>query len=736
MSPNPPKGGYAEFMNEMFFINNIKIWGVCFVVVLLATAMPNELINYRINFKNRKGDNIYITIQDVKNYDAGDPTGATVTEVSLVGGANPLVIETFNANGTPYGIFGKRAVISFKSTQDYGMHTFSEGEDGRFYVVISINSGNPVIFRGFVVMDDNEEEYVPPGTDVFIVATDGLGLLRGVELTDFDGLRIDPDIPLTRIKLLAYALYKTGLGIDIIVQDNLFNGLMLYRSTGPDIKNNPWDQSWLLPITFEKEVNVMDDCFTVIEKLLGTTLRLSYSNDMWWVQRVNEMKLPTISYTRFNSGGVAVSGVLDDTTHIIEVGHASVKDVYFIARQTRVKNRRPSKKVQVEYNFDIPKDMPRNKDFIRGNIITPLLDNGIVEYAIDDWRYTGYPLRPDLNTAPTGTARIWRVFEDKYEKERYVLLSNTTTPNFLISKELLVTVNDKFSFSVDWRWNFNKSGGSITHPIFHVVLQATDGTNWFMDNDGTWYQSNATWSVNVKEIEEVWTLNQVDEREWRTTSVESRPLPRDGKLMFCLNNSGYIGAVTSDVYVMFQNLSFTYIPYENGSYKKYSGERVTNTQSGRYSKPQENQLYVSAARKYLYRGVLVKYNAGVITLLNDRWFDWAMYHAGLTTDPPPHDKYLKWPALDHFNHYRKSQREFAFSLRGLIADTGKHCDIINLYKITVNSRHNNNKAFLLVSMKQDWEECTWDGTMVEIDDSGDRFAAPGTFTSEHKYIET
>jgi hypothetical protein len=594
-------------------------------------------------------------------------------------------------------------------------------------------------------MDDNEEKYVPPGQVVTIVATDGLGLLRGVDWTDFDGVRIDPDVPITRIKALAYCLYKTGLGVDIIVQDNLYNGLMLYRAAGPDITNNPWDQSWELPFTHEKEANVMEDCKAVIEKLLGKNLRLSFRNDAWWVQRINELKLPTIAFTRFNPGGAAIGGELDYTDHKIEIGHAEGGDpasklVHFIARSTGVRNRRPSKKTELEYKFDIPKDLPRNKDFIRGDRITaepvpPAVDNGIVEYEIEDWRNTGYPLRPDLNTAATNQARIWRVFEDGYEKERYILLTNTVTPNFLISKELLVTVNDKFSFSVDWRWNYNKSGGSITHPIFHVMLIATDGTNWFMDNDGSWFQSNATWNVNVKEIEEIWTLNQVDEREWRTTSVESRPLPRDGKLLFALNNSGYIGAVTSDVYVMFQNLVFTYIPYENGSYKKYNGERITNTQAGRYSNPKDDQLYLSVSRKYLYKGALVKYNAGVITLLNDRWFDWSLYHAGITPDPPPHDKFLKLVSVDHFNHYRNNQREFNLQMRGLVDENDQHCDLNNVYNISVDSLHNNFKKFVLVNMRQNWMDCSWTGTLVEIDDSRDQFAAEGSFESEHKYIE-
>lgn len=703
------------------------------LLIILTFLMPNELITYRLNYTNKKGDDIFLQIRDLKNYDAGDPTTAVLTFYDLVAGKDALEIETFSNDGSPYGIFGKRAVISFKSTAVFGMHTFSEGEDGRFDVYAFSTLSNQVIFRGYVVMDDNEEQYVPPGTEVKIVATDGLGLLRGVEFSDFEGVRPDPDIPVTRIKLLAMCLAKTGLGADIIIQDNLYSSLMLYRSVGGgDEMNNPWDQSWILPGGFLKEPNKYEECFTVIEKLLGKNLRISFRNDAWWVQRVHELKRDTISYTRFNASGVVQSGVIDDATHIVEIGHADDHDVYFIARATRVSNRRPSKKVEVKYLFDIDPDLPRNKDLIRGDIITPLLDDGIVEYEVDDWRNTGYPLRPDLNTPATNQARIWRVFEDRYEKERYLLLSNTPAPNFLISKAIYVTADDKFTFSADWRWQVNKSGGFfITHPIYHVVLQAFDGTNWFMDNDGTWYQSSATWNTNVKEIEESWKLDDVDETDWRTTTVESKKIPRDGKLMFCLNNGGYIVA---DNYMIFQNIRFGYIPFRNGSYKKYNGERVTDTQTGRYSNPKEDQVHISCSRKYLDKGTLMTYDegTGVITLISDRWFDWTHYHATAETLL---DKRLTLVTLDHFTHYRHSQREFNLSLRGLIDDNGKHCDMNNVYRNTVNNLNNNNKSFVLVNMRQNWSSCAWTGTAVEIDDTSDQFAAVDTYTSEQKYIE-
>ena len=717
------------------------------LLYILFLVMPNELIVYKLNYTNKKGDDIYLQIRDLKNYDASDPTTAIYSEINLVAGKDALEIETFSTNGTPYGIFGKRAIVSFKSTAEYGMHTFSEGEDGRFDVYAFSTLANQIIFKGFIVMDDNEEEYVPPGTEVKIVATDGLGLLRGVELSDFDGVRPDPDIPVSRIKLLAYCLAKTGLGADIIIQDNLYSSLMQYRSVGGgDEMNNPWDQSWILPNTYEKEVNVYEDCFTVIQKLLGENLRLSYGklgagDSAFIVQRVHELKRDTVSYTRFNPSGVAISGVIDDASHIVNIGHADDHPVYFIGRATRVSNRRPAKKVELKYLFDVQKDLPRNKDFTRGTLNIPMSGLNYTAYDPADWefkRWKPFAVAPDA--ASLANAYIKKVFEDGYEKERYLVITKALVANpvhwLRCKKHIYVHEKDRINVSVDYRFN-----GQFNDRLFTFLLagelRANDGTFYYLYYDPNniehtgWlpYQAGTT---NILGVNVTISQDSDTKTDWRKITVEDKAgVPKAGVVYLYLGGEDAAGAANQ---THFSNLQLEYIPYVNGSYKKYLGERVTDSQTGRYSNPQDNEVHVSVSQKILFKGALLNYDSGtgVITLINDRWFDWTHYHATAETLL---DKRLVLVTLDHYNHYRNTQRVFNLNMRGLVDEDDKLCNMCNVYRNSVNNLNNNNKSFVLVSMRQNWSSCAWTGTAVEIDDSGDRFAEAGDYTSEHKYIE-
>jgi hypothetical protein len=236
-----------------------------------------------------------------------------------------------------------------------------------------------------------------------------------------------------------------------------------------------------------------------------------------------------------------------------------------------------------------------------------------------------------------------------------------------------------------------------------------------------------------------YTLNQNGDpkTEWRSVNVEDKMgAPKPGVIYFYLGAEDASGGATE---VHFQNFKFEYIPYINGSYKKYDGERITDSQPGRYSNPQLLETKISASQKILFKGALLNYDSGadLITLLSDRWFDWSYYHAGAPYDAiyPEIDKRMKWVGLDHYNHYRNTQREFNFSLRGLVADNGQRCDLDHVYRITVDSRHNNFKSFVLTSLKQNLKSGAWSGAMVEIDDSRDKFAEVIAFESEHKYIE-
>ena len=710
-----------------------------FLIYILWFIMPNELIRYDMLFKDRNDQDVYVYISDYK--EVTDLSTATLTIKQLQPGTVPVSIEAFNTGGRLYGIFGKRCTVSFKKTGAIGMNTFSDGENGRFFMQVVTESQ---AFNGYVVMDDNRESYTPSSDDVYVTATDGLALLEDVPLTDFDGARIDPDVPLTRIKLLAYALYKTGLGSDIIIVDNLYEAQMLYRSTGADLVNNPWDQSYQFPLTYESEIDVMEDCKTVIEKLLGTNFRLCWAkgngagDGAFWVQRITELKRDAISYTRFNSGGASIFGAIDYEGHKITIGHKNLiadNPVYFINRETEVTNRRPSKSVQVEFDYDVPADIPRNKAFIRGTLNLPYSGVDFTAYDPADWT-----IGKDSVGTPA-VVIIKKFFTDDYEVARYLEFSPLAVPDTtLTSKKVYMVVGDKFKFSIDRKLSSDMTGGGgYTDTIAKIRLYGTDGSFYTLhggvsaDPQIRWEPCTAAFNSNQKLISEQGNNNQNDFTEWHTNSVESAPLPVSGYILIQLYQSA-IGGTTR--YTRFSNLVFEYIPLINGSYKKYTGERVTITREGNYSNPIKNteQFNTSASTKFLHKGSLLRYNSGtgLITLLSDRWFDWTHYHATAETVI---DKRLSLVALDHFNQYRKTQKEFILKMKGITDANGAACDLINVYTNTVNSVHNNNKSFMLLDFNQNLKTLEWSGNALEIHDSTDDYADADDYDLLFKYKE-
>lgn len=122
-------------------------------------------------------------------------------------GGNPLVVSVIDNDRkklTP--IRAKQAKIEIMTENGIDITTFSSGPDNRFYV--EITTGANCIFKGFLIAADLSQTFLPHQQTLVLTAADGLGLLRDVPLTDFDG-----DNPVGKnkiIKYIAWALSKTG----------------------------------------------------------------------------------------------------------------------------------------------------------------------------------------------------------------------------------------------------------------------------------------------------------------------------------------------------------------------------------------------------------------------------------------------------------------------------------------------------------------------------------------------
>lgn len=653
-------------------------------------------------------------------------------------------------------IKAQKATMFFRNEGPKGMTLFSRGTDNKFRTRIYhenvVSTDGDFIFDGYLVMDDIQELYVPPGGTFQLVATDNVGLLKEIELTNDANERIDGKWSI--IQYICWALNKTGLLHNVVVIDNLYEQNHVDRDghggTVEEAMQGPLAQTFLDILTFEKDVNVKDDCYTVLSKILkARKARLTWYGRKWWITRIAEHKHNLYSWTEYGPDAIAINRRLDQ--HLDKmVGHANNEQTYFINERTIVRMRRPYRSVMNRFNYEFAKEYFRNSNFERGPQNFVLDGGGGIPYDVDDWI-----MRKNLpdEGSPTAIAYIRRISgDDGFETERYLVIKPQTvnqSHNYLESYPSEVCAKGKFTLSYDYAWGTNVSGGgSVTVTTAVLRLEGYDGSRWTLDKDGKWYESTFGWTL-VKNIELQWIPDEVDETEWRNISVEAEPIPRSGLIYLMLYSGNEQISAIDNVEVRFNNLQVTYRPFVNGGYIKYNGETHKLSNTLKYSGKREDTIHIADAYCLNYKGAMTWKDGADKHQLTSKWYDWQLLHEGKTG--LENTRILKWLTFDLWNHYREKltdgsapgngygARIFEASLKGMQVGlasvngiTNAYNGMIHRYGNSVNSPHNKNKKFIPLAMRVDWytEECN--AIMVEIDDTGDSNVYTGNY--EFKYV--
>lgn len=570
--------------------------------------MPGSIITYQNTWKAFENENMVLVLEDQTNVEDVTATPQTINVTAL---GSPFRLSTIdNADDKYSPIKGKAATIQFAKSSNIYASLFASGEDKKWSVRLTYASGAKMPFKGFLVMDDISEPFLPEGEIITLTATDGLGLLKTVELVDQDGAKMRGKYRLIEIvaNCLALVGFRTGLQGFIYVFDNLFETDQDNRTA--NLINCPWNQTYVDMLTFEKAINETEDAYTVLSKILfARGCRLFQKNGDWWIVRTDEYKNLTMYGTRYSAQAVASSAVSAQNFNKVIGKWDGVNftdSIHQINNDADTRYQRPHKFVKLNYNYEFPAELIKNIDFTRGDENAGLSGVGFTAYDVDDW--TKRKSLPDVGS-PTFTAYIKRVFDSlNYETERYLVVTQSITPGieYIESSVMQMCQKDKFEFSVDYKWSANQSGGgSITVDIGMIRLEADDGTKWTLDDDGKWYQSNSSWTTNIKDLESSWVVNDIDETEWRTLSVSSEPMPRTGNvyvMLRAMNQDG--GTAIDNVDIYYSNLSFNYHPLINGTYTRFTGETYKVSQVGSYSANREEDLPLSDAPCKPYKGAM------------------------------------------------------------------------------------------------------------------------------------
>lgn len=453
--------------------------------------------------------------------------------------------------------------------------------------------------------------------------------------------------------------------------------------------------------TFEENVGVSEDCYTVLQKICTAfNCFLSFHAGEWYIQSWDELRFPDRRIIKFSPDGNLLS--IETTSLNYEKRIGKGQQIFPRDAAGLVHIRRPQGSVTQRYDFATPLEIPCNMDFSRGtdfisdlpderynldgNLITDPNDFAttdkiyqVKKYAVDCWVIRqgsfGFP--------PTVQGYIKKLFLDGYEKERYLVIepyawtgtffADATHVNYFLSQAIPVDALDKINVGVDWKWDYdngywNNNIHDLTEPVFMVWLLGNDGSNWWLDMDspinekGVWIQADppqfgsVRWNGNV---------NGLDETKIRSIKSESPPIPVSGDIRILLPNHGWANQGVDGKYlaygnVLYTNLSVEYIPNINGSYQKYTGQEHKFEQDLNYKNKTVTQVYISDGLKKLFKGALLTINGYGYDLANEFYSLRDGVANGFQIDTLG-----KYTTNALWNQYRNGWRVFDFNLQGL-----------------------------------------------------------------------
>jgi len=364
--------------------------------------------------------------------------------------------------------------------------------------------------------------------------------------------------------------------------------------------------------------------------------------------------------------------------------------------------RRSYKRDKITFLYEFPAEIFCNQSFLRGSLIVPTTDT----FTIECWSL----FSNNLN-ASTPSSTPWYRKEEKDGDgnitDNYAVIEygSGSAIDFMKSQGILLNKNDTLEIGFDVR--SNQTGGGFNARLAAVQL-VTATQYWNMDDDGVWYLSNSSWSVNRKFLNMSWSSAEKG-TDWKNITVKSKAIPDQGTIYILLVN--YKG--TSGYIANFKGLEFTIReaskqPGVIGDYDQY--ER-TNTVKQNF----EEQTYLDDSNNRQHKGAL--HFSGDLT--GDNWYRDTFNTERLT--------FKRQKAIAHMLLDRRTRLKLDVNMLGLTymdGATERMIGLMNRFRFVDDAP---DKLFMILNLKEmDFVAGTWQATLLEVwddvqdsDDDGD-----------------
>lgn len=629
---------------------------------------------------------------------------------------DPVIISVVDTNEDKFTPIRSRQVKLQLHTSNYiDIMTFTSGGDNDFYCEIAVGSEANVVFNGWLSVEDINQEFQPHPNMLVLTVTDGLGFLKDEPLTDLNG-----DVFTGENKIIDYltaCLAKTGRSLQLIAEMNIRE-----KDAGLIDAGHFYNYCYLHSGTFESAPNEFDDCYTVLEKILGESCELSLQKNKWYIKRIDEFDVQDNKQCLFNADGT-IDGFLTDVRYEKNIGaDNSQYTLAFMNDDAVISRTRPLKSVSHLFNY-VTGNYPCNSDFINGDFIgVPDPDEPTWKtYELDCWELmTDSPLGLQDNEA-----FISRKFDDlNTEIERYAEITCSQSYSsdwmWLESTAIPVDQSNKMTFGFDWRLSNDLDIGGVT-LLVGVRLEGSDGNTYWLRGSGFWDENT---SIGL------WLESQLETAEldqWKsysylldgTSSPANEPhgFPVDGDLYFMIvwaNRADYVGTSLN-----IQHFQFNHTVKIQGSLiDNYTGQQHVSEQSGNYIGKREKEVFISDSPARVIKGSLLKLVSGKHVRTEGFW-NFAVFPGGV-----PSPAYIKpfgeMQNQDVWNQYNRPMTVIDGTIDGLDTDKTDLFGLIDIpdlmHTFYVKDSHSavNNRQFKLLHCSQDFDLCQCDIYLCEV----------------------
>lgn len=631
--------------------------------------------------------------------------GYTGAVTNLIGAYRPFILGEFNTDEDLFKPMRPQlATINIlASSSGVSIDDFLLDNDTDVDVYFKFYSATQYYWVGRLLQDDFQETWIDTEHIITLRATEGFGYLKEEQLAS--DTRAELSGTYTMLDLIKYSMFSTrqGFGNKYIIINNLFHNSMTSSNT-----YHPLDQCKLDAKTFQIEAQTYDSSYDTLEKInraFNQTIFMYEAN--WFMMRLEELYTPTTQNLR----GVLVNELtginsLIDKRYDLNVGVGEEMQpitpemLRFIKRRTKTDT--------IQFNYDQWDEILCNQTFQRGN--NTLNTSTTKEFEVNDWTYYAGTINSPTTPSSGAVRRVETYNATGDLKDNYIYIPVSSTENrYLKSCAIPVLSDETFTFSIETKYKITPNVTPFTDSQYYIILAGVTN-NYTLDDDGKWYQSNATWSTNIKSIQVYYDgTNAPISTEWNTVKVESTPIPENGNiyvLLWASSNS------TSSQERWFKGINFQY----NQSFNGISNNAITAIQSiftknENINKNFQDQIFLDDGVSRVYKGTI--YESDGVTPTDKQWYRYRYDDERIG--------FRKSNAIAHWEHNRFNRNKIDANFYGLLWDDGGLTKPIGLMNTIRFLDDDPEKVYAILNLKEiDFSANTWSATLIEVyDDTKD-----------------